>query len=637
MFILKKDDKNKIGRPKLANTKQKRNALIMVMVSFVLIVALVFNGLFSLNIINTSNLIGSSGTFTIYFTNKRAANGSGEMKKQIVTYGTKAKIKKITYKNKGYIFRGWIMQRTGDNYYYGYDYKGNLGWYKKCSKWYYFENQDDISNIADVGQKLRLYADWSKKKDTYKIIYTNKHATKPSGTMKNQIISTNFSVKLRANEFKNGSNSFIGWVAYRASDKKTYGYDKYGKLGWYKNSNSIVKYYFFKDQETIKDLVKAGDTVSMIAFYKNTLLPKNLMIYLSPEGKDTNIGTINNRILTLKRAHEIIKEEVKIRNVKNIKIIVAPGIYYNQSTDWTYNNDKYSITITAEDKKDIPVFKYEGDNDLTWFFLNGSSAKSKNVNIDLKISYMKVEGYYRGLFLTHGYAGTFSNITVSNMYFNKIGTKYAYAERFKKDGIITASSDACLALIDVKDSVISNNKFYNIENTPKNNWKYDYTIHAIYIKRSTNNVIKNNNFKYVSSDPIRLRDRANNNKITKNTFSKAGLYSYISEFYWPDASKDYPEPYVKKEAKSEGNDFSSNTLGYSYYYDEYLPYANIIKSNYDGTVEIKTLSRYSELTNNEKKVFGTNIPIVTNAANTSTSSYKDFKKRIYVHGSKFKK
>lgn len=633
----KQKDKSKVGRPKLASRKVKNKSIIMIITSLILTISLIIGSFVSLNIIKIENITGNTNNaFTIKFNNKRAVNGSGTMKNQIVARGKKANINKLKYKNSGYIFRGWIMQRTNDSYYYGYDKDGNLGWYKNCSRWYYFEDQDDISNMASKGQILRLYADWTKQKDTYKIIYKNTRAKNPSGTMKNQIVSTNFSVKLRPNDYKDGKDTFTGWVAIRHSDNKTYGYDKDGNLGWYKNDGTIIKYYYFKNKQLVKNIVSPGDIVTMVAFYKNTIESYNLTLYLSPNGKDTNMGTKNNRIKTLKRAHEIIKEEASIRRIKDVKIIVGKGTYIDQTVNWTYNNEGYKIIITAENKKDMPVFKCNSDNKKTWFSLTGNDAKGKDIKLNLTISYLKVEGYFQAMSLIHGRGGTFNNITISNMHFNKIGTKYALAKQIKEKKSLTTYSPACISMGNISNSVISSNKFYYIENTIMDKYAYDFYIHALYIKtHSNNNIIKNNDFKYVSSDPIRLREGANYNKIYSNTFNRVGTYTYVSESYFPNGLDSNNS--VRKEAVSIGNEFYKNILGYSYYYDDYLPYALVDEIDNKGVHDMTILSRYDKVTNEEKKVLRANKPTVIKVNNTTSSLYKEFKEHIYVHGNSYKK
>ena len=55
----KEEEKFKVGRPKLADTKQKKNALILSATSIMVAICLVFGGLFDLNIINVDKLKGS--------------------------------------------------------------------------------------------------------------------------------------------------------------------------------------------------------------------------------------------------------------------------------------------------------------------------------------------------------------------------------------------------------------------------------------------------------------------------------------------------------------------------------------------------------------------------------------------------
>ena len=583
-----------------------------------------------------SNPSDKTKTIKITFNNKRASNGSGSMNNQVVSIGTTVKINELKYKNTGYIFRGWIMQRRNDGYYYGYDSNGNLGWYRNTSKWYYFDNQDDITDMVNLGCDLVMYADWTKQKDTYKIVYKNTMATNPSGIMKNQNVSVDFGSKLRKNEYKNGSAIFTGWVAKRESDNKIYGFNINNALGWY-DYKDIKKYYYFKNSELIKNLVSAGDTVNMTAYYSDITSTSDITLYLSPNGNDTNSGTNNNRIKTLERAQEIIKEQTKIRNIKNVKILIASGIYYDQTIKWVYTNEGYNIIITAENTSNIPIFKCSGDNDRVWFSLSGDEVKNKDITLNLTISNIKVEGYFQAMSLIHGRGGTFKNIKVTNMYFSNIGTKYAYAQRIKNTGYISTYSPACIALGNIKNSTFSNNKFYNIENFPIQNNKYDFYIHALYIKTgSENNIVSNNDFKFISCDPIRLREGANYNEIYGNTFSKVGIYSYVNECYFPNGLNTNAN--IRNEVKSIGNNIYNNTFGYGYYYDDYLPYALIMVAEKDGSSKITILSRYSSLTEYEKKIWNNNASKVTviNASDSNSALYNEFKSHMWVHGNSFK-
>ena len=80
-------------------------------------------------------------------------------------------------------------------------------------------------------------------------------------------------------------------------------------------------------------------------------------------------------------------------------------------------------------------------------------------------------------------------------------------------------------------------------------------IHGVYMAYgSSNNRIYNNTFSYVKPDPIRFRDRSNNNRVAQNTFTNSGVYAYCSE--WHSVKKN--------ETISEGNIFYNNQLNSGY-------------------------------------------------------------------------
>ena len=62
----KKEEKNKVGRPKLADNNLKKKSYIMLGVALLVIMSLIFGGIFSLTNIKTSNLKGEATTEDIY-------------------------------------------------------------------------------------------------------------------------------------------------------------------------------------------------------------------------------------------------------------------------------------------------------------------------------------------------------------------------------------------------------------------------------------------------------------------------------------------------------------------------------------------------------------------------------------------
>lgn len=135
-------------------------------------------------------------------------------------------------------------------------------------------------------------------------------------------------------------------------------------------------------------------------------------------------------------------------------------------------------------------------------------------------------------------------INIYNMYFNKIGSKYSLAKQIKEKKSLTNYSPASIAMGNISNSVISNNKFYNIENTIMDNYTYNFHIHALYIKTNSS---------------------------------------------------------IRKECISKGNEFYKNILGYSYYYDDFLPHALVDKIDSNSVHEMTMLSKNDYITDNEKK------------------------------------
>ena len=53
-----KEEKNKVGRPKLADTNLKKNSIIMILVAIIGLISLIIGGIFTLTNVNIRNLKG---------------------------------------------------------------------------------------------------------------------------------------------------------------------------------------------------------------------------------------------------------------------------------------------------------------------------------------------------------------------------------------------------------------------------------------------------------------------------------------------------------------------------------------------------------------------------------------------------
>lgn len=269
----KKEEKLKVGRPKLADDITKKKAIIIVVVSLALVLGLLMGAM--IQVIGNDNLslmkgATSSNGYTVRFV-KQGEGISGSMSNQVITK-TK-KLKKLEFKiEKGYKFRGYCAIRFSDSKMYGYSKKtGELGWYKssELGGCYYWKNKQKILwSLTKPGDVVNLYAT-AIKEDSIVVKYNNSKAEKPSGYMEEQVFEYGKDIKLNKNELKNDDNVFKGWIIQRQSDGKYYG-KKDNKNGWYKDGK--FTYIYAGDGATFRpSFVEKGETLIMYADWNGTI------------------------------------------------------------------------------------------------------------------------------------------------------------------------------------------------------------------------------------------------------------------------------------------------------------------------------------------------------------------------------
>ena len=163
----------------------------------------------------------------------------------------------------GYSFNGWKISKklNNDNYYYGYDRKNKLGWYKQSGikKYYLYSVGSKLSSLPNGEILLETEATKATK------FTVNYNSNGGKGSMKSQQITYGKSTRLKLNTFTKSRYKFTGWVAKRNSDGYIYGYDSKGIVGWYKSPS---KNYVYKNIQKVSKTVPAGQTVTMYAQWK---------------------------------------------------------------------------------------------------------------------------------------------------------------------------------------------------------------------------------------------------------------------------------------------------------------------------------------------------------------------------------
>lgn len=271
-MVNKKEEKAKVGRPKLANENTKKCALIVVIVSIAAILGLVIGGL--INVVGNDKISQIKGAtakgYTIRFV-KTGSGISGSMENQ--TIDKTKKINKLGFKiEKGYKFRGYCAIRFSDSKTYGYSKEtGKLGWYKspELGGCYYWKNQQKILwALTKPGDIVNLYA-IAIKEDSIVVKYNNSKAKKPSGYMDEQVFEYGKDIKINNNELKDEGKTFKGWIIQRQSDGKYFG-KKDNKNGWYKGEK--FTYIYAGDGATFKpSFVDEGETLIMHADWYGTV------------------------------------------------------------------------------------------------------------------------------------------------------------------------------------------------------------------------------------------------------------------------------------------------------------------------------------------------------------------------------
>ncbi len=151
-----------------------------------------------------------------YFVNFDANGGVGESTIQTLTVGIETQLQTNTFYKENYTFCGWSTDKDATTP--------------------IFIDKQNVTDIADVGQTITLYAVWMSKQ-----YIVNFDANGGKGEMPSQQIEVNQSVNLTQNVFTNSGYSFIGWALDKNS--KTVDYTDGQKVTNLAQSNASVTLY----------------------------------------------------------------------------------------------------------------------------------------------------------------------------------------------------------------------------------------------------------------------------------------------------------------------------------------------------------------------------------------------------------
>lgn len=290
-----------------------------------------------------------------------------------------------------------------------------------------------------------------------------------------------------------------------------------------------------------------------------------LQIYLSPTGVDSNDGlTPNTPVLTLEAAESIIQV---LNPDSDVEIRIKQGTYTAGQTTWNTFLDGHTISFMPVDfqvgmgEADIagrPVFRPLGAPE--WWLYAQLPQGHPGGTTGLRFYYLRVENYQNGLMI-HGRYTTNENglripatdgangNQIRGMYFYHLGSLHTGSPSY---GV------AALDLVNSSDNYVRANQFLYLENGTPN----QSHIHAVYMAHgSSNNIVINNKFRYISADAVRIRNQSNGNEVTGNTFDHTGQHAHLVDWF---CDGDCVTPTSPQECASHGTYFHDNVIGVGY-------------------------------------------------------------------------
>ncbi|MEU2513143.1 right-handed parallel beta-helix repeat-containing protein [Streptomyces syringium] len=257
-------------------------------------------------------------------------------------------------------------------------------------------------------------------------------------------------------------------------------------------------------------------------------------VHVSATGSDSNPGTKKKPVKSLAQAHKIAVR----KQATAVEIRIKNGTYVSPQLNWTL---RARVTIRP-DGSGRPVFRGQPGKRLYWLRTTEAGAQ-------FDIRGLQLQEYTRGGIFFRGS----SRNNIRGMVFTHIGSKHALSGVTQGNGGVH--------LNDSNRNWIAGNRFNALENIPLDpdgDGPKKPTgiaeIHAVYFgARSSDNTVTGNRFTTVSGDPVRMRNRSDNNVIDANRFARTGYKGLASDWYDEDAS----------ECESIGNSFTNNRTGVS--------------------------------------------------------------------------
>ena len=243
------------------------------------------------------------------------------------------------------------------------------------------------------------------------------------------------------------------------------------------------------------------------------------MLYVSPLGKDTDDGTFDSPMQTLNAVCTKLKAEAPDADVE-VRCLSTAGTYWNQFTTWTYWNTAHKTTITSHPVGTRARFEMADSAGCTspFFTFNAEAGVATNLCIEnlLVLNYNAGAIYLTGSWPDESPVKWNGYNRISNCIFANIGN-------YNRPGLFL-----CFGVLDFVRSIcntVDGCIFYRCENERAG----APPIIGIYLAHgSRGNVIRNNLFRGIGGNTIKLRDGSNANLIEHNTFIRCGRRQRIS-------------------------------------------------------------------------------------------------------------
>lgn len=255
-------------------------------------------------------------------------------------------------------------------------------------------------------------------------------------------------------------------------------------------------------------------------------------VYVAPTGSDTNPGTQAQPFATLGGASDWLCAQACDGLGKPVTVVVASGTYPGAQGVWEYSDPNHRTRILGNNTT------FDGNHQVAYGLIVHPTNTPSNLTLEAlawtRFTKAGINQQNGGddLYLSNRF-------TVIGSYYTKNPNNMAWG------GVLWSN---------VSGSTIHASLFEDILNSYYGGYGHE---HGAYLVRSTNNQFTGNKFRNIGGDPIRVRDRSNNNTVTNNRFIRTGSRGYLTDWYCQTDRYTCP---TGQEHRSYGNRFKTNTV-----------------------------------------------------------------------------